>query len=142
MTTEDVPLVEQYTAKLKARAAQLPDALRDLVLDYVVPILEGQRDEYIGGFEELESQIGDDDNGFRGRVVQAILSIGTVNDAVLKRVGWADENGTPTADCPDDIKIAFGGAQALVKAVITEIEEDQQGEDEDDDDDDGTEAAA
>jgi hypothetical protein len=135
MAETDVPLAEQYTAKLKARAQQLPDALRDFFLDYLVPVLEEQREEYVGGFEEVGAQLGEDD-GFRGRVVQALAAVGALNDALLKRAGWADANGQPVPECPDDLKIAFGSAQALVTSVISEIQENE------DDDDDGTDEAA
>jgi len=129
--------VEQYTEKLKARAKTLAPELRGVVEDYLLPLFEGQREEYVGGFEAVEAA-SNFDQKFLGRVMQALITLGALSDQALKRAGWADAEGTPTAECPDDLKMAFGGAQTLASALAAEIKEMQT--DDNDNDSDGSPA--
>ncbi len=141
--------VEKDIESLKARVKQLPahDALRGVVLDYLIPVLEGQREEYVSGFEVLSEGVEQatalaEDTGFDPkflmRVMQSIIAMGGVLDQTLKLAGWAGADGAPVAACPDEVKISFGAAQALVTSLSAEIKEMQT----DDDDDDGTDGDA
>lgn len=123
---QEVSPVERNIEKLKAYVKTPEATLKGAVLDYIIPILEGQREEYVGGFELVEERIDEEvgaDPGFIGRVMGALVAIGTFNDQVLKRAGWADDQGAVTKDCPDDLKVAFGAAQASVTALMGELQQ-------------------
>jgi len=123
--------VEKYVEQLKAFAGTLDphSPLARITLNFLMPIFEGQREEYVGGFELVEERIdqveaeANYDQKFLDRVIQTIAALGAFADQTLKRGGWADEQGSPLPTCPDDLKMAFAGAQTLVNTLMAEIKE-------------------